>query len=150
MDIEVRNLINNLIETLKVGERALKMAAEDVESPTLKRTLCEYASQRAHFVQVLQFKVELAGEATTLPPHSRARASHLGRIYDRAPFSFRDDAAILEECERGEYSAEATYQQTLAATPDHARSPIIEEQFTEIRAAHDHIRMLRDSLQHAH
>ncbi len=148
MDKETRNVINDLIETLKDGEVGFKTAAEDVTCPNLKRTLSEYSSQRARFAEALQSTVEQAGEDAETSG-SIAGALHRGWINARSAVTTRNDLAVLEECERGEDSAVAAFQDALSTTSLDGERTTIEEQFTQIRAAHDHIRTLRDSLKQA-
>lgn len=145
MNNETINHINNLIETLKDGELGYKTAAEDVNSPDLKRTFSGYSSQRAQFAQALQSKVARVGEEPE-DSGSVAGTLHRGWINAKAAVSSREDLAILEECERGEDSAVETYREAIASTDLDAERATIEEQFTQIRAAHDHIRSLRDGL----
>jgi uncharacterized protein (TIGR02284 family) len=59
----------------------------------------------------------------------------------------RDDHAILSECERGEDSAVAEYKK---AMEDDSRlsapiREIVSRQYTEVKAAHDQVKALRDA-----
>ena len=56
----------------------------------------------------------------------------------------RDALAILEECERGEDSAVKAYQEALATEMGEAHV-VVAQQATEVQAAHDKVRSLRDS-----
>lgn len=144
MDNESRDLLNNLIETLKDGEYGFKTAAEDVSNPDLKRIFNEYSAQRAGFAQTLQSKVERSGEEAE-DSGSVAGTLHRGWMNAKSAVTTRDDVAILEECERGEDSAVSAFRDALAE-PMLVERPTLEQQYGQIKAAHDHVRTLRDSL----
>lgn len=55
-----------------------------------------------------------------------------------------DDAAILAECERGEDSAVHQYKEALEEGFASPIREIISRQYTEVKSAHDRIKMLRD------
>jgi uncharacterized protein (TIGR02284 family) len=143
--------LNELIETLKDGEMGFKTASEDAISPGLKRTLAEYANQRAQFSRTLQALVALLGRSEEEPTAvgSIGGTLHRGWINAKAAFSSRTDLSILEECERGEDSAVATFRKTLADANLGIARTTIEEQFVHLRVAHDHIRTLRAALTQA-
>ena len=63
----------------------------------------------------------------------------------KSAITSQDDHAILAECERGEDSAVAEYKKAMEAElPADVRS-VISRQQTEIKAAHDKIKALRDA-----
>jgi len=71
---------------------------------------------------------------------------HRGWINLKGAMATRDDLAILEECERGEDIATGAFDSALAGDHLELTRPVIEEQSAHIRAAHNHIKMLRDAL----
>lgn len=137
--------INELIETLKDGELGFRTAANDAITSDLKRTFGDYSSQRADFSKTLQALVERAGEEAE-KNGSVAGTLHRGWINTKAALTSRTDLSILEECERGEDSAVSTYRETLADSNLGAARDTIENQFSHIQMAHEHIRSLRDAL----
>jgi uncharacterized protein (TIGR02284 family) len=56
-----------------------------------------------------------------------------------------DDYAILAECERGEDSAVEEYKKALDKDLPQPLYELVSRQYTDIKAAHDRIRSLRDS-----
>jgi uncharacterized protein (TIGR02284 family) len=136
--------LNNLIETCKDGQEGFQQAAEGVKDSSLKSLFYEYSQQRAQFVGELQGLVrELGGEAET--SSSVAGALHRGWINIKSAVTGQDDAAILNECERGEDVAKNAYKDALAADLPSNVTSVIQEQATQVQQAHDRIRGLRDA-----
>ena len=138
-------ILDNLIETLKDGQEGFKQAAESVKNLQLKSLFHEYSRQRAQFVVELRSKAQSPDERESEMSGSAAGALHRGWINLKSALSRGDEHAILAECERGEDSAVEEYKKAL----DDGLSPLAQElvscQFTEIKAAHDRIRSLRDA-----
>jgi len=140
----VISTLNNLIETCKDGQEGFQQAAEGVQDSSLKSLFYEYSQQRSQFVGELQGLVrELGGEPET--SSSVAGALHRGWINIKSAVTGRDDAAILNECERGEDIAKSVYKDALAADLPSNVNSVIQEQATQVQQAHDRIRGLRDS-----
>jgi uncharacterized protein (TIGR02284 family) len=136
--------LNNLIETCKDGQEGFQQAAEGVKDSSLKSLFYEYSQQRAQFVGELQGLVrELGGEAET--SSSIAGALHRGWINIKSAVTGQDDAAILNECERGEDVAKNAYKDALAADLPSNVTSVIQVQATQVQQAHDRIRGLRDA-----
>jgi uncharacterized protein (TIGR02284 family) len=136
--------LNNLIETCKDGQEGFQQAAEGVKDSSLKSLFYEYSQQRAQFVGELQGLVrELGGEAET--SSSIAGALHRGWINIKSAVTGQDDAAILNECERGEDVAKNAYKDALAADLPSNVTSVIQAQATQVQQAHDRIRGLRDA-----
>ncbi len=55
----------------------------------------------------------------------------------------KDDAAIVNECERGEDSAVSNYQAALKKSLPSDLLAIVEEQYREVKQAHDTVRDLK-------
>lgn len=137
--------LNNLIETLNDGQEGFRSAAEDIQSADLKSLFTKYSLQRAQFAGELKELVLTMGDT---PPDSGsvAGAMHRGWIDLKAALMSKDEHAILAECERGEDVAVAAYRKALEEDmPSHVRS-VVQRQATDVNAAHDKVRNLRDSL----
>jgi uncharacterized protein (TIGR02284 family) len=137
--------LNDLIEVLKDGEHGFKTAADDVKVPDLSLVFTRYAVQRAEFVSELQARV-LALGADVETSGSVAGSIHRGWINLKSALSSNEPHAVLSEAERGEDSAVAAYRKALeqedleAVTRD-----LVSRQYADVKAAHDHVKMLRDS-----
>ena len=141
------SILNDLIETLKDGQEGYRAAAADVESSNLKSLFSEYSLQRSKFAGELQALAHSLGEENPETSGSVAGAIHRGWIDLKAALSSKDEHAILAECERGEDSAVAAYKDALEEKE--LPSNVIETlraQAADVKAAHDRIRNLRDSL----
>lgn len=141
------SILNDLIETLKDGQDGFRAASTDVESTELKSLFTEYSLQRSKFAGELQALAHSLGEQDPATTGSVAASLHRGWINLKAALTSKDEHAILAECERGEDSAVAQYKKALevGTLPADVRDTI-QTQSVAVKAAHDRIRDLRDSL----
>ena len=135
--------LNNLIQTNKDGENGYNEAAQGVNSTDLKDLFMRYSQQRSQFAGELQNEVtKLGGSPET--SGSLTASLHRGWIDIKSAVTGRDEAAILNECERGDDVAVLAYQNALKeALPSDVNS-VIERQYMQIKEAHDRIRGLRN------
>ena len=145
--INTTSILNDLIETLKDGHEGFRAAAGDVQSSDLKTLFLEWSLQRGRFVGELQALAQSLGESDPEDSGSVAGAVHRGWINLKAALTSKDDHAILAECERGEDVAVARYEKAIneEGLPANVRTTL-SAQFVEVKAAHDRVRNLRDSL----
>jgi uncharacterized protein (TIGR02284 family) len=138
----VISVLNNLIETCKDGQNGFQTAAEGVKRSDLKSLFYQYAQQRAQFAGELQNEVlRLGGDPAKTG--SVAATLHRGWINIKSAVTGEDENAVISECERGEDSAVANYQDALndQNLPTDVRS-IVERQFAQVKEAHDRVRSL--------
>jgi len=136
--------LNTLIETCKDGQEGFKQAAEGVERSDLKSLFYEFGQQRSQFAGELQTLVrELGGDAETTS--STAGALHRGWINIKSLVTGKDDAAILNEAERGEDVAKKAYKDALDENLPANVVTIVQRQADAVMAAHDRVRDMRDS-----
>ena len=138
-------LLNELVETLKDGQKGYADAMTDVEDANLKATFKHYAAQRAEYITEIEdqmFKLNLKPEEES----SVTGTVHRAWIDLKAALTSKDSKAVLNECERGEDYAKKAYQTALKAQdlPANVKS-VIEKQYQGVTAAHDNIKALRDS-----
>ena len=140
---KVVSVLNELIETCTDGAKGFAAAAEDAEAANLKSLFTKYSSQRASFAADLDgFVVGLRGEPAE-SGHVKG-AVHRGWLNLKSMLSGHDDKAILNECERGEDYAKKAYEDALKEElPSDVRA-VVARQATDVRAAHDVVRDLRD------
>jgi uncharacterized protein (TIGR02284 family) len=141
------SLLNDLITTLKDGQKGYADAMTDVEDTHLKDLFKKYAAQRASYITELEdqmFKLDLK-------PDTNEGSSVVGAIHHvwidlKSAITGKDNHAILAECERGEDVAKKAYEEASKAQDlPSALKSIIEKQSQGILAAHNEIRGLRDS-----
>jgi uncharacterized protein (TIGR02284 family) len=142
---EVISTINNLIETLKDGEKGFKEAADAVKDPQLKSLFREYSQQRHRFATELQSQAQSLGELKPEQSSSAAGAMHRAWINLKSAVTSGDDKAILSECERGEDSAVHEYEEAMQNGLTGTAREIVARQFSEIKSAHDRVKHLRDA-----
>lgn len=138
-------VLNDLIETLKDGQEGFKQAAEGVSNPRLKSLFSDYSKQRSRFAIALQSEARRHGENEPESKSSATGALHRGWINLKSAITGGDEHAILAECERGEDSAVEEYKKALADGLSPTAQELVSNQFTDIKAAHDQIRSLRDA-----
>lgn len=141
---DVISTLNNLIETCKDGQNGFQTAAADVENSNLKSVFYEFGQQRARFVGELQTLVkELGGDPENTG--STAATLHRGWINIKSVLTGKDEAAILNEAERGEDIAKNAYEKAAAMSLPANVSSVIQKQYAEVKMAHDKVRDLRDA-----
>ena len=138
-------LLNELIETLKDGEKGYADAMTDVEDTNLKETFKKFSAQRAEYITEIEdqmFKLNLKPDEES----SVTGTIHRAWIDLKSALTSKDNKAVLNECERGEDYAQKAYQTALKAQdlPANLKS-VIEKQYQGVTAAHDQIKSLRDS-----
>ena len=141
---EVISTLNGLIETCKDGQEGFKHAAEGITDSQIKSAFYEYGQQRAQFAGELQTLVrELGGD----PENSSSILGtlHRGWIDIKSAVTGKDEAAVLNEAERGEDVAKDAYKSALEQNlPMNVRS-ILEEQYRAVKEAHDNVKMMRNT-----
>ena len=142
---EAISTINNLIETLKDGEKGFKEAAGAVKDPQLKSLFQEYSQQRQRFATELQGQARSLGEFKPEKSSSAAGAMHRAWINLKSAVTSGDDKAILSECERGEDSAVHEFEEAMHDGLTGAIRETVARQFSEIKSAHDRVRHLRNA-----
>src|SRR5437762_14142355 len=142
---EITSPINNLIETLKDGEKGFKEAADAVKDPELKSLFTEYSAQRHQFASELQTELRSLSGAEPETGGSAAGAMHRGWINLKSAITSKDEGAILAECERGEDSAVQEFEKAMRNDLVSPVRDIVSRQYSEIKSAHDRIKNLRDA-----
>lgn len=141
---DVISTLNNLIATCKDGQNGFQEAAEGVERSDLKSLFYECSQQRAQFSGELQSLVrELGGDPEE--SGSLAAAVHRGWINIKSAVTGKDEAAILNECERGEDVAVNAYKTALGEELPANVKTTVENQYNTVKATHDRVRDMRDS-----
>ena len=109
-----------------------------------KSVFYEFGRQRTQFVGELQGLVrELGGDPEDTG--SVSATLHRGWINIKAVLTGKDEAAILNEAERGEDIAKNAYEKATAMSLPANVSSVIQKQYAEVKMAHDKIRDLRDA-----
>ena len=146
---EIISTINNLIETLKDGEKGFQEAAEAVDDPQLKSLFTGYSEQRARFASELQTQARSVGEAEPETGGSATGAMHRGWINLKSAITSKEQSAILAECERGGDSAVQEFEKAMRNDLSSPVRDTVSRQYSEIKNPHDRIKNLRDAAKKA-
>lgn len=137
------NVVENLIETCKDGQKGYQDAAQHVKRPDLKTYFNEQSAERSRFAQELQTQLATLGKPEKKVSGSASAAMHRAWIDTKVALG-GGDKTILESVEAGEDNAKDTYNKALAGALPATLTEIIRRQAASIQKAHDHVRMLRD------
>lgn len=142
----IADLLNRLIAVLKDGQEGFQLAAADSRTPGIKAVCAELSAQRAAFANQLQGLVAgLGREYETSVTVSGAL--HRGWLNLKASLTRQDDHDVLVECERGEDGTLQAYREALESRDlSELVASVLRAQAIDLQAAHDRIRVLRDSL----
>ena len=143
------SVLNNLIETVKDGERGFRTAAEGLKNPQTKSLFDEYSRQRAQMARELQDEVRRLG-GDPEKSGSTSGALHRGWIDIKSVVTGKDDHAIVAEAERGEDVAKNAYDEALKEPLPASAQTIVQQQAAKVRVAHDRVRDIRDRDKVAH
>jgi len=140
---ETITTLNNLIETCKDGQEGFKQSSEGVEDSALKSTFYEFSQHRATMAGELQ---QLVSDLGGNPEDSSSFAGslHRGWINIKAAVTGQDETAILNEAERGEDVALSHYKDALEKELPKNVLETIQRQYTDVKAAHDKVKSLRN------
>ena len=109
-------LLNELVETLKDGQKGYANAMTDIEDASLKDTFKHFAAQRAGYITEIEdqmFKLDL--HPKTDEGTSVASSVHRAWTDLKSALTSKDNTAVLNECERGETYAVKAYDTALKA-----------------------------------
>lgn len=140
---DIIDTLNDLIETSKDGEYGFRTSAEYLRDPALKQSFTTRAEEcRQAAAELQQLVVTLGGTAED--SGSAAGALHRGWVAVKGTLAGYTDKAILEETERGEDTALASYRKALdEPLPAEVRA-VVERQYEGVKRNHLQVRMLRD------
>jgi uncharacterized protein (TIGR02284 family) len=144
---EVVSTLNSLIETCRDGEEGFRDAGDAIENMDLRTLFHMYAQQRAHFRGEL-FNEVLRHGGTPAESGHVAGTLRRGWMNLKAAISRKNEAAIIDECERGEDAAMSAYQDALKKALPSDLMATVEEQYSEIRHSHQTVRGLKRAAHH--
>ena len=141
----VIDTLNDLLESCRDGEYGFNTSAEHTKTADLKTMLTRHGQECRTAGQELEALIrQLGGKPDE--GGSMSGALHRGWVSVRGTLSGHSDLSMLEECERGEDSAVASYRKALKQNLPAAIRSVVERQAEGAQRNHDQIKALRDSL----
>lgn len=132
---EIRNVLNDLIETCKDGEQGFRTAAEKAKETSLKSLFAKYAAQRAEYAQELQSLVTQLGGDPATSGHI-AGTLHRGWLNLKEALSKNEDKALVDECEAGEDAAVKNYREARGKALPANIAAIVQRQALGVEEGH--------------
>lgn len=147
---DVIDVLNDLIEYSKDGEKGFKASADDVKSADLKAFFIQRAGECASAAGELQSEVRrLGGDPETST--SISGDLHRGWVNLKSMVTGKDEEAVLNEVERGEDHALKAYKQAreklvkLGRTASDPTYTLVEKQLQGVQRNHDQVKALRNA-----
>ena len=141
--------LNDLLESCRDGEYGFATSAEHTKTADLKTLLTRHSQECRTAGQELQTLIrQLGGEVDE--GGSMTGALHRGWVSVRGVLSGHSDQSMLDECERGEDAAVASYRKALKQDLSPAIRNVVEKQAQGTQKNHDEIKALRDSYKGRH
>lgn len=142
---DVLDTLNDLLESCRDGEFGYRECAEHVKAQNLKAVLHRHEQACKDAGMELQALIaQLGGKADE--GGSVMGAMHRGWVSVRATLAGNNDQAMMDECERGEDSALASYRKALKKDLPASVRSVVQRQSDGAQRNHDQIKALRDSL----
>ena len=143
---DVIDVLNDLIEYSKDGEKGFKASADDVKNPELKAFFVQRAGECANAAGELQSEVRrLGGDPETST--SISGDLHRGWVDVKSMVTGKDEEAVLNEAERGEDHALKAYKEALEKISKHnlvGIRDLVERQYHGVQRNHDQVKALRN------
>ena len=141
----VIKLLNDLIETCKDGEYGFRICGEQAKSAELKSLLQQLTDECKTAAAQLQDQVFVLGGSPDTSG-SIGGALHRGWVTVKTTLTGFDDLAVMEECERGEDAALASYRDALKEEMPPPIRALIEQHYEGVKRNHQIVRDKRDAL----
>ena len=136
------NVLKNVVETARDGEKGFREAAEHFKSSELKTMAQRVSAERANFARELE--PELQSEGKNEKPSGTAEGSLHRAWIDIKTALGGGDHTILEWLEQGEDHAKKVYNEALQGSLPSAAQLIVRRQYDRVVATHEQVKALRD------
>lgn len=140
---EVVEVLNDLIDACRDGERGFRTSAEHANAGELQSYLARRAGDCATAAVELEEAVRSYGGAPR-EGGTVAGALHRGWVSIKSALTSNDDKAVLVECERGEDVAVAQYRKALEKPLPEGVRALVQRQANGAQRNHDEVKAMRD------
>lgn len=141
------HVTKELIETLEDGREGFAKGAEKLRGdnePQLADTFVRFSEQRAKFSAELQTMAASYGDKVD-DSGTFVATLHRGWLSLKDALTGSSPKGVLDAAEQGEDHAVKEFKKALDADISAGLREIVQRQFTEVKAAHDEVRALRDA-----
>ena len=145
----VKDTLQNLIETLRDSQNGHRFAAEHAHNPELKTLFNEVSLKRGQFAGDLEREVERLGDHDPKREGTTKGSLHRAWFELKSKLGAGDDEGVLNWVEQGEDYIKTQYQEAVQEKLPSDVVDVIDRQSQEVIATHDKIRDLRDRYKNA-
>ena len=142
------NVLENLIEVCKDGQKGYLEAATHVKRSDLKTFFNEQSLDRAHFAGELEAELIRLGKSDKKVSGSVAGKLHRAWIDTKVGLG-GGDKTVLDWLEHGEDTARDAYQKAVTGDLPEDIAQIVRRQAASVQSAHDKVKSLRDTAEAA-
>jgi uncharacterized protein (TIGR02284 family) len=142
------SVTKDLLQTLEDGRAGYEKGAEKLDStdsPQLATTFRQYSEQRAGFAVELRTLAQQYGDDIDANG-SLAGTLHRGWLTLKDALSGSSPEGVLDAAEQGEDHAVTEFEKALDDDVSPELRTVVQRQLTEIRAARDDVKALRNQL----
>ena len=138
-------VVADLVETLEDGREGFAKGADKLatDAPEIAATFRRFSEQRASFSAELRSMANSYGDDVD-QSGSIAAKLHRGWMSLKDALAGSGPDGVLDAAEQGEDHAVKEYQQALDSDLSAELRAVVERQFTDVKAAHDDVRALRE------
>lgn len=140
---KVLDVVEDLIETCKDGQKGYQDAASHVKRSDLQTYFNQQSLERASFAGELESELIRLGKPDKKVSGSVGAALH--RAWIDTKVSLGGDKTILDSVEAGEDSAKESYQKAVTSDLPEDIAQIVRRQAASVQRAHDKVKTLRDT-----
>jgi uncharacterized protein (TIGR02284 family) len=140
----VADVIRELINTNRDGEKGYQDAAKHAKAAELQSFFRQQASERTRFAGQLETELSRLGDQSGKKESGHVTAAmHRGWIDLKQGFG-GGDHSLLESVEQGEDAAKESYQKAMQTALPESVATLVREQAQAIMAVHDKVKVMRD------
>jgi uncharacterized protein (TIGR02284 family) len=141
---KVKDVLQNLIETLRDSQNGFRFGAEHAHNPELKLFFNEESLKRGQFAGDLENEVQRLGERDPKREGTAKGSLHRAWFELKSKLGAGDDEGVLNWMEQGEDHMKKQYQEALQEKLPANVIEVIDLQSQDVIRTHDRVRDLRD------
>jgi len=140
---ETREILNDLVKTLRDDQEGFRDAAEHVKDNDLKIMFMAFSTERARFLGEIQNEIERLGNPDPADSGTFTGKLRRGWMNLKASLASNRDEAIIEECEKSEDAAIERYGKVLTHELPRYIRELLETQLEQLGREREQIAQLK-------